>query len=139
MKTAKEPPHKARIYWEKAQRYARAARASLEEGENDPAMSCAVNAVINVVDALCVHYAGERSASENHGDAIRLLGSLKGLDAKTRDAVGKRLSALLSVKSLAQYDGELVSSKDAEEALKDMERALVAVEALAKAHRWGLP
>lgn len=136
MKTSKEPPHKARIYWEKAQRYARAARASLAVGENDPAMSCAVNAVINVVDALCVQHAGERSASENHGDAIRLLTSLKGVDPKTRDAVGKRLSALLSVKSLAQYEGELVSTDDAEEAVKDMDRALLAVALIAKTNKW---
>lgn len=136
MKTTKERPHKAKVYWQKAQRYARAAHANLEAGEYDPAMSNAVNSIINVVDALCVQYAGERSASENHNDAVGLLDSLKGLDPKTRDALGKRLKTLLSVKSLAQYEGELVSESDAEEAVQSMDRALAAVANEAKVHKW---
>lgn len=136
MKTTRERPHKARIYWQKAQRYARAARGNLEDGDYDPAMSSAVNAIINVVDALCVQYAGERSASEDHGDAGRLLSSLQGLDAKTRDAIGKRLKTLLSVKSLAQYEGELVTKAQAHEAVQAMDRALAAVADEAKRHGW---
>lgn len=136
MKTAKEGPHKARVYWQKAQRYARAARANRDAGEHDPAMSNAVNAVINVVDALCVLHAGERSAGESHHDAVRLLNSLKGLDAKVRDGVGRRLSALLSVKGLAQYEGELVSERQADDALKDMDRALAAVADIARENGW---
>lgn len=136
MKVSKEAPHKARIYWQKAQRFARTARSSLDAGEWDPAVSCAVNAVINLTDALCVQYAGERSASENHGEAVRLLSGQTGLDARTRDAVGKRLAALLSMKGLAQYEGELASAGDAKAAVKEMDRALAAAAGVAREHRW---
>lgn len=132
MKTTKEAPHKAKVYWQKAQRYARAAQANLEAGEYDPATSSAVNSIINVVDALCVQYSGARSSGENHNDAVGLLDSLKGLDPKTRDALGKRLKTLLSVKSLAQYEGELVSKADAREAVQSMDRALAAVAEIAR-------
>lgn len=136
MKTAKEGPHKARLFWQKSQRFARAARANLAAGEYDPAVSNAVNAVINVVDALCVRERGERSSGESHHGAVRLLSSLKGLDADVREGLGKRLSALLSTKTLAQYEGELVARADAEHAIRDMDRALAAVAAVAKKAGW---
>jgi hypothetical protein len=136
MKSAREPPHKARIFWEKARRYAQAAHANRAAGLPDPTVSCAVNAVINLVDALCVLHAGARSAGGSHHDALRHLHALASLDAGVRAGVGRRLSALLSVKSLAQYEGELVSARDAERAVEDMDRAFAAAAGVAQAQGW---
>lgn len=136
MKTAKEGPHKARTHWQKAQRYARAARANLESGEYDPAVSNAITAIINTVDAVCVLHSGIRSAGESHHESVRLLLSLKDVDPRVRDTLGTRLGALLSVKSLAQYEGELVSRGDAEAAIQNMDRALAAMTGVAKKHGW---
>lgn len=135
-KTSAAPSAKAKVYWEKAQRYARAARANAAAGENDPAVSNAVHAVINVADALCIQYLGKRSASGAHGDALRLLGTATDLDAGVREQVGKRLGALLSVKHLAEYEDELVGDADVAEALKDMERAIAAALPVARKHGW---
>lgn len=136
MKTRAEPRAKARSYFLKAERFARAARANHAAGDHDPAMSNAVNAVINLVDAVCVHASGTRSSSANHGEAIRLLGGLKDVDPALRDALGKRLSTLLTVKGLAQYEGDLVSAAAAEDALQDMDRAFKATAAFAKKTGW---
>jgi hypothetical protein len=133
VKTSKEAPHKAKVYWQKSQRYAKDAQNATEP---DPIVSLAVNAVINLVDALCVQYGGERSAGDNHNDATRLLARLDALDPKLREAIGKRLASLLSMKSLAQYEGELLTAKDAKDALLDMERAIAAVAEIAKKNGW---
>ncbi len=136
MKTSAGTPHKAKVYYQKAQRYARAARANHASGDYDPAMSNAINAVINLVDAVCIQASGARSASGNHGDAIRLLVGQKDVDAKLRDALGKRLTSLLSVKNLAQYEGALITRSQSDDAVKDMERAFAAVATLVKKSEW---
>ncbi|MHB8585189.1 MAG: hypothetical protein ACYDDF_05055 [Thermoplasmatota archaeon] len=133
MRTTKEGPHKAKIFWQKSQRFATAARSATEP---DPIVSLAINAIINLADALCVQHAGERSAGDNHHDALKILARLETLDAKTRDAVGKRLAALLSMKSLAQYEGELLTTKHAKDAIQDMDRAFSAVTDIAKQNGW---
>lgn len=131
-----EPRSRAKMYWQKSQRFARAARSNAESGEWDPAVANAVNAVINLVDAVCVHYLGARAAGEAHNEAIAVLSQASEADADLRLSLGKHLSALLGVKSLAQYEGRLLEKHDAKRALAHMERSLRAAEELAERHGW---
>lgn len=136
IRTKVEEKSNARIYWVKAQRFAHAAQTNSEQGDWDPAVANAVNAIINIVDAICVHYQGERSAGESHFEALELLGRVERMDAKLRDALRKHLGAVLEMKSLAQYDGRLCEERDAVVAIKHLERATDAVVPVAKANRW---
>lgn len=99
-------------------------------------MSNAINSVINLVDAVCVHASGTRSASTNHGDAVRLLGGIESLDTAIREALGERLAALLSAKNLAQSEGALIEKQEAEGALKEMDRAFAAAKPVARSAKW---
>jgi hypothetical protein len=65
-----------------------------------------------------------------------MLGGLKGVDAPLRDALGKRLTSLLSVKNLAQYEGALITRTQSDDAIKDMDRAFAAAEELVKKNAW---
>ncbi|MHB8604897.1 MAG: HEPN domain-containing protein [Thermoplasmatota archaeon] len=136
-KTRDESHSKAKTYWEKAQRFARAAREARDSANYDPALSSAINAVVNVVDAICVHYLGKRSASTNHEDALQVLQSIEPLDSSIKEQLRKRLGSLLSKKALAQYEAALVTRKEAEDGITDMDRAFTSVASFAKAQGWG--
>jgi HEPN domain-containing protein len=99
-KTRAEPRHKAAIFWQKADRFSNAAAMNAENEDWDPAVANAVNSVINLTDAVCVHYVGLRSAGDS----------------------------LLDMKGIAQYEGRLLDKNDADKALKAMGRAFEAVK-----------
>lgn len=127
---------KAALYWAKGRRFARAAHMSHEERQWDPAVSMSVNAVINLVDAVCVHFSGARSASDAHDDALDVLEEAGDLDERVREALVRHLSFLLRIKYGAQYDGRLMTAHEADAALTHMDRAYAATEALAKGNEW---
>lgn len=127
MKTRPLPPEKARIYWEKAERFSHSARAALEARHWDPAVSAAVHAGINALDALCIARLGRRSASDAHDDAVDLLDEMSTLPAPARDEIAKHVRALLAVKHLAEYASRLCEESDARQALKHAERVLVRI------------
>ncbi len=126
----------AKTYWQKAERFAHAAAINAQSQDWDPAVANAVNAIINVVDAFCIHYRGLRSASGSHPDALQLLDSCLELEPSPRSILRKHLGALLGQKTFAQYDGRLLEESDAEAALNHMERALKAARPIAQAQRW---
>lgn len=102
----------------------------------DPAVANATNAVINLVDAVCVHYRGLRSAGASHHDALHVLSGVSELDPQTTTSLRKHLTGLLSVKSVAQYEGRLLDAPDAERALAHMDRAFGALEERARDLGW---
>lgn len=131
-----EDRSRAVVYFRKSERFADAARQNADAENWDPAAANAVNATINLVDALCVHYQGQRNAGESQHDALSLLRGLDELDAKTRNALDKHLSALLGVKSLSQYEGRLVTRTEADDAISHMDRALRAARDLPPVKAW---
>ncbi len=135
-KTRSEPRHRATIYWQKSLRFAHAALTNSTQGDWDPAVANAVNAVINLTDALCVHYMGTRSASESHFDVLNLLASAPDMAPDLRTALARHLESLLNVKGIAQYEGRLLGKVDAERALKHMDRAFQAAQAVATSNSW---
>lgn len=128
-KTRAEPRHKASVFAQKAARFAHAAATNAREEDWDPAVANAVNAVINLADALSVHYMGVRSASDSRFDALNLLAS-SDLPTEIKTPLRRHLEALLSVKGIAQYEGRLLGRVDAEKALSHMERAFQAAKSV---------
>lgn len=134
--TKAEPRANARLYWDKAMRFAHAAQTNTREGDWDPAVANAVNAIINIVDALCVSYRGLRSASGSHQDALNLLDACTEMDGPVRNSLRKHLGAVLSQKTFAQYDSRLMEEPDAAAAISHMERAITAAKPVARGHGW---
>lgn len=135
-KTRSEPRQKARIYWQKARRFAHAAATNALQADWDPAVANAANAVINLADALCVHYGGSRSASGSHFDVLNVLAAAPDIAPMLRTLLSQHLEGLLNFKALAQYEGRLLEKTDADKALKHMERAFKAADEVAKAQKW---
>ena len=127
MKTRGLPPEKARIYEEKSRRYEAAARSAHGEGNWDPAVSAAVHAVINAVDAVCIASLGERAAADDHEAAVELLLKVPTLAAEKRTQAAKHFKALLALKHAAEYEDRLCDEKEAKRALQSLERALGAL------------
>ncbi len=110
----------------KSEQFLRSAEGAAERGDWDAAVSSAVHAGIAMADALTVFYLGERSASQEHGGSLRLLGSLPlGSEAVARN--GRHLSSLLAAKTKAEYEERLLGKADAEDALEHARRF----------YRWG--
>lgn len=134
MKT--EDRAKAGVYFRKAQRFSVAATANASERHWDPAVANAINSVINLVDALCVHYRGHRNSGDTHHDALPLLRSVDEIEPGARSQLERHLGALLSTKTLAQYEGRLLTAADADSALSHMERAFRAARELPPVKAW---
>lgn len=109
-------------YLQRANECSHAAKTSLENQEWTAATISAIHACIAGCDAMCVFYLGKRHAGENHNDAVVLLKSIKDTDQMNANA--KRLSRIVSVKNMAEYEERLVYRSEAENALKDCERFL---------------
>lgn len=133
----KELPGSSINYWKKALRFARAAHANHEAELWDPAIANATNALVNLVDALCVHYLGFRSASESHGDALNHFALVAEIDPDVRRRIAQHLERLLAVKNIAQYEGSRpLEGPDSKDALSHMERALELAQPIARRLRW---
>lgn len=124
MKTRPLDPARARVYVEKARRFADAADLGMRHGQWDPAVSAASHALISAVDAVCVRRLGRRSASDDHAEAAALLGEVPGLPADQRRTVVKHLTAVLALKHGAEYEDRLVEEAEARRAMQALARAL---------------
>ena len=88
----------------------------------------AIHTGISANDALLTFHFGLRSVSPKHDDAVKLLISMmKRDDIETK---AKHLRRLISVKNLVEYDGRLLSRKEAESIAKHAERFLDWVKSL---------
>jgi hypothetical protein len=78
----------------------------------------AVHCGISSSDAYTVYVGTVRSASKDHGDAVRLLSSM-GMEAAK---MSEHLRSLLEVKNAAEYQDKLFTANDADVAVKHAER-----------------
>lgn len=115
------------MYAEKARRYEAAARSAFEQANWDPAVSAAVHAVINAVDAACVQALGKRAAADDHEAAVELLLQVPTLTADARRQAAKHFKALLALKHAAEYEDRLCEEAEARRALQSLERGLAAL------------
>lgn len=88
----------------------------------------AIHTGISANDALLTFHFGLRSVSPKHDDAVKLLISMMKRD--DTEIKAKHLRRLISVKNLVEYDGGLLSRREAESLAKHAERFLVWVRSL---------
>ena len=88
----------------------------------------AIHTGISANDALLTFHFGLRSISPKHDDAVKLLISMMKRDDTEKKA--KHLRRLISAKNLVEYDGRLLSRKEAESLARHTERFLIWVKSL---------
>ncbi len=88
----------------------------------------AIHTGISANDALLTFHFGLRSISPKHDDAVKLLISMMNRD--DTEIKAKHIRRLISVKNLVEYDGRLLSRREAESLAKHAERFLVWVRSL---------
>ena len=108
-------------YLAKSQEFLRAAQDSLRRGDHDACVSAAIHSGINLADALTAFYLRMRSAGESHEEALALLRRVP-LPPAESERIVHHLSALLDVKNAAEYEDRLLRAKEAEAAMKHLER-----------------
>jgi len=99
-----------------------AAKNSFSAEEWNAAAINAIHCCISACDAMCVYFLGKRSAGESHGDTVKLFKMIK--NSKEIDANASRISRILSIKNMAEYEERLVFRSESEKILKDCERLL---------------
>jgi len=110
-------------YLKRANECYAAAKDSHARADWNAATICAIHACISACDAMCIFYLGKRHSGENHNDAVKLFKSIKDND-ENHDKNANRLSRIISVKNIAEYEERLVFKTEAERILKDLERFL---------------
>ncbi len=73
-----------------------------------------------MADAICVYYLGKRHSGENHNEAAKLFKSVKDDDDTATNA--NRISRVLGMKNMAEYEERLVTRVEAQKMLQDAER-----------------
>ncbi len=121
MKTRSLDRHYAKDYLKRAEECKNSMKRSLEAEEWNGCVISAIHCAISSADALCIWKKGLRNASENHTDALALLNSIDPNSEDIKRAV-RHLSALLQIKSDAEYGNRLLNRGDAESAVKHAER-----------------
>ena len=110
-------------YLKKAEECYHAAKTSFEAQEWNAATISAIHACISASDAMCIYFLGKRNASENHNEAVALFKTIKSNDEEI-NTNANRLSRILSIKNMAEYEDRLVFRTEAEKVSKDCERFL---------------
>ena len=107
-------------YLKRAKECFHGAQHSFAHKEWNGATISAVHCCISTCDAMCVFYLGKRNASESHNDAVILFKTIKASNDININA--QRLSRILGIKNIAEYEDRLINKSEAEKVLKDCER-----------------
>lgn len=103
----------------KAEKFMAVADVAVAADHHDAAVSLAVSAGVNYVDALCLQRLGRRAGrSEGHEDALGLLRKCGGVG----DTVARHYRRLLRNKTKAQYSAQECTDREASETIQHAER-----------------
>jgi uncharacterized protein (UPF0332 family) len=111
-----------RNYLKKAEECLHAAKNSFSDQEWNSSTISAIHACISGCDSMCVYFLGKRNAGENHNETVALFKTIKNDESINKNA--NRISRVLSVKNMAEYEERLIYRSEAEKVLKDCERFL---------------
>ncbi len=118
VQTRRLDPSKSRNYLKNAEELYLEMLEAHRSGRFNSAVISAVHCGISSSDAYTVYAGRVRSASKNHGDAVRLLSSM-GAEA---GRMSEHLRWLLEIKNAAEYEDRLFTSHEADLAVKHAER-----------------
>lgn len=110
-------------YLKRAEECIHAARNSFASQEWNAATINAIHCSIAASDAVCVYFLGKRHIGENHGDVAKLLKTIKPGD-EGLNVNANRVTRIIGIKNMAEYEERLVYKSEAERVLKDCERFL---------------
>ncbi|MBA7553473.1 hypothetical protein ES705_46065 [subsurface metagenome] len=110
-------------YLKRAEECFHAAKNSFAIQEWNATAINAIHSCIAACDAICVYFLGKRHAGESHEDAVNLFKIIKG-GGKEINTNANRISRILRIKNMAEYEERLVYRYEAEKVLKDCKRFL---------------
>jgi len=109
-------------YFKRAEECLHGAKNSFHNQEWNAATISAIHSCIAACDAMCVYFLGKRHAGENHNDAAALFKTIKyGEEINTN---ANRITRILRIKNMAEYEERLIFKSEAEKVLKDGVRFL---------------
>ncbi len=109
-------------YLKKAKECLHAAKNSFSSQEWNSATISAIHACISGCDAMCTYFLGKRNAGESHNDAVTLFKTIRSDEAINTNA--NRISRILRIKNMAEYEERLIFRSEAEKVLKNCQRFL---------------
>ena len=121
--------NKAAGYITKAENSLRISKIAIKEGAHDAAVMNAVHSAINSLDALTTYFVGKR-ASGVHTEVLSIIKGI--LTQREYEETQKQFNTLLRMKNESEYQPDLMSSKDAESAIKLAERIFEKVKSKIK-------
>jgi uncharacterized protein (UPF0332 family) len=113
-------------YLKRAEECFNAAQTSSKNQEWNSATISAIHSCISACDAMCVYFLGKRPAGQSHNDAVTLFSTIDSTDEISTNA--NRLSRILGIKNMAEYEERLIFRAESEKILKDCERFLAYVK-----------
>ena len=112
---------KAGGYMTKAENSLRMAKIGIDQQAYDNAIMSAIHSAINALDALTTSYLNKR-ASGSHTDVLELI---KGIFSSNEyNDMKKQFMSLIGKKNETEYQPDLMSQKDAQNAIKCAERII---------------
>ena len=115
MKTRNVETFHARDYLKRSEECKNAMTHAFDSQDWNACVITAVHCAISAADAFCVLKKGRRSAEDHHAAAVSLFQEAD-LENSEVKANAKRLSALLNIKTDAEYGERLLTQKDAKQA-----------------------
>ena len=119
-------PSKAANYVTKAEELLKTASDSLTSRRYNSAVTNAIHSSINSLDALAVKFKGKRG-SDDHTEVLELVKGI--LSPPQYEDMNKQFTFLINKKNTSEYQPDLMTEKDANEAIKWAERILSKVNA----------
>jgi uncharacterized protein (UPF0332 family) len=113
-------------YLKRAEECFNAAQTSSKNQEWNSATISAIHSCISACDAMCVYFLGKRPAGQSHNDAVTLFSTIDSTDEISTNA--SRISRILGIKNMAEYEERLIFRAESEKILKDCERFLAYVK-----------
>ncbi len=112
-----------RNYLQKAEECASSAIEDMGKRRWNSAGIMAIHAGISAADAICTYFLGKRYAGERHEGILDLFRTIQ-IDHELLDKNTMRLSRLIGIKNMAEYEERLLHEDDAARLIKEMQRFL---------------
>ena len=113
-------------YLKRAEECFNAAQNSSKNQEWNAATISAIHSCISACDAMCVYFLGKRPSGQSHNDAVTLFSTIDNTEEISTNA--NRISRILGIKNMAEYEERLIFRAESEKVLKDCERFLAYVK-----------
>lgn len=120
-RTRPVPPDEEETFWSRAEECWELALLAAERGRWSGCVINAIHTAIALSDLMGARFAGKRYAGTSHDEAIQFYSTL-GLEDEEFPKSVRRLGQILSLKTLAEYDGSPVTETQARQLLKNAER-----------------